>query len=310
MYRKYYRFIVLLLLVVNTGCQIKCRLCEQGTSVVVPSAVVEKVTGDLGFTEGPVADEKGNIFFTDIPNNRIYKWYPFGGLSVFRENTGGANGLIFDKNGNLIACEGDNRRVVAIDPKGKVTVLVQNYDNKRLNSPNDLWIDTNGGIYFTDPRYGDKADLEQDGEHVYYLTRSGKLTRVIDDLVRPNGIIGTPDCKKLYVADHGNTWAKNENLPGNKTYIYDINPDGTLKNKTLFAPVGSDGMTLDSRGNVYLTYQPDKTVLVFNPAGQKIDTITIPETPTNVCFGGKDKDTLYITAIHSLYAVRMRVSGL
>ena len=287
----------------KTGAQI--------TQVVALGAKVEKVVGDLGFTEGPVADREGNIFFTDIANNRIHLWHLSGTLSTFRENTGGSNGLIFDKNGNLLACEGTNRRVVAIDPQGKVTVLAEKYDNKRLNSPNDMWIDPKGGIYFTDPRYGDRSDLEQDGEHVYYLTPDGKsLIRVVDDLVRPNGLIGTPNGKLLYIGDHGNTWAKEKNLPGNKTYVYKINPDGSLSDKKLFAPVGSDGMTIDSQHNIYLTYQPDSAVMVYNSEGKKIDTIKIPEVPTNVGFGGEDKRTLYITAIHSLYSVRMLVKGL
>jgi len=200
--------------------------------------------------------------------------------------------------------------LVSIDVQGKVTVLVDKYDNKRLNSPNDLWLDPKGGIYFTDPRYGRTNDLEQDGEHVYYLSPDRKkLIRVINDMVKPNGLIGTPDGKVLYVTDHG----------GNKTFVYTINADGTLSNKKLFAPESSDGMTIDCEGNVYLTSMPSRTlssydtttnpVSVYNSAGKKIETIEIPERPANVCFGGKDKRTLFITAQTSLYSVRMRVKG-
>ncbi|MHC4570851.1 MAG: SMP-30/gluconolactonase/LRE family protein [Planctomycetota bacterium] len=281
------------------------------SSVVAQGAKVEKLAGGFTFTEGPAADLKGNIFFTDIPNNRIHKWSLDGKLSTFRENSGGANGLFFDKNGNLLVCEGGRRRLVSIDAQGKVIVLTDKYDNKRLNSPNDLWLDPKGGIYFTDPRYGRSDDLEQDGEHVYYLSPNRKkLIRVIDDMVKPNGIIGTPDGKVLYVTDHG----------GDKTFVYTINTDGTLSNKKLFAPESSDGMTIDCEGNIYLTSMPSRTlssydtttnpVSVYNSAGKKIETIEIPERPANVCFGGKDKKTLFITAQTSLYSVRMQVKGL
>jgi gluconolactonase len=166
-----------------------------------------------------------------------------------------------------------------------------------LNSPNDLWPDPKGGIYFTDPRYGDRTGMEQAGEHVYYLTPNRKkLIRVIDDLVQPNGIIGTADGKTLYVGDYG----------GKKTFMYSINEDGSLSDKKLFAPEGSDGMTIDNQGNIYLT---NKAVMVYNKDGKKIETIEVPEEPSNVCFGGKDRQTLFITARASLYSVQMRVSG-
>ena len=267
-------------------------------SVVATGAKVEKLAGGFKFTEGPAADAKGNIFFTDIPNNRIHKWSLDGKLSTFRENSGGANGLYFDKKGNLLACEGGGRRLVSIDPKGNVTVLADKYQNKKFNSLNDLWIDPKGGIYFTDPRYGSRDNLDQDGEHVYYLAPDRKsIVRVIDDMVRPNGIIGTRKGKRLYVTDHG----------GKKTFVYTINKDGMLSNKKLFAPEGSDGMTIDNEGNIYLT---TNAVAVYNKKGEKVETIKVPEGPANVTFGGKDKKTLFITARTSLYSVRMRVKGL
>jgi len=265
--------------------------------VVAVGAKVEKVAGGFKFTEGPAADSQGNIFFSDIPNNRIHKWSWDGKLSTFRENSGGSNGLYFDRKGNLLACEGTGRRLVSIDPSANVTVLADKYQDKQFNSLNDLWIDRAGGVYFTDPRYGSRDGMEQDGEHVYYLSPDRKrLIRVIADLVRPNGVIGTPDGKRLYVADHGDK----------KTFVYDINRDGTLSNKKLFAPEGSDGMTIDSQGDIYLTAD---VVAVYNSKGEKIETIQIPETPANVTFGGKDKRTLFITARSSLYSVRMRVRG-
>ncbi len=266
-------------------------------SVVTPGAKVEKLAGGFMFTEGPAADAEGNIFFSDIPNNRIHKWSLEGTLSTFRENSGGSNGLYFDDKGNLLACEGGGRRLVSINTQGKVTVLAEEYQNKRFNSLNDLWLDPKGGIYFTDPRYGNRDNMEQDGEHVYYLSPDrSKLIRVINDMVRPNGVIGTPDGKLLYVADHG----------GNKTFAYQINNNGTLSDKKLFAPEGSDGMTIDNEGNVYLT---TNVVAVYNKNGQKIETINVPEGPANVTFGGLDKHTLFITARTSLYSVRMRVKA-
>jgi gluconolactonase len=268
------------------------------TSIVAPGTQVEKLAGGFRFTEGPAADAEGNIYFTDIPNNRIHKWSLDGKLSTFLENSRGANGLFFDKAGNLIACEGGGRQLVSIDPQGRVTVLADKYKGKQFNSLNDLWIAPNGGIYFTDPRYGrGRDDMEQDGEHVYYLAPDRKkVIRVINDMVRPNGLIGTPDGKMLYVADHG----------GNKTFVYSINKDGTLSNKKLFAPEGSDGMTIDNQGNIYLT---TSMVAVYNKDGRKIETIDVPERPANVCFGGKDKQTLFITARTSLYSVKMQVKG-
>ena len=283
---------VLLVAVMAAGCN------GEQLSVVAEGAKVEKLAGGFKFTEGPAADAKGNIFFTDIPNNRIHKWSLEGKLSTFRENSGGANGLYFDKKGNLLACEGGGRRLVSINPKGEVTELAAKYQNKKFNSLNDLWIDPKGGVYFTDPRYGRRDNLDQDGEHVYYLAPDRKsVVRVIDDMVRPNGIIGTRKGKRLYVADHG----------GKKTFVYTINKDGTLSKKKLFAPEGSDGMTIDNEGNIYLT---TNVVAVYNKNGEKIETIKVPEGPANVCFGGKDKKTLFITARTSLYSVRMRVKGL
>ncbi len=268
------------------------------SSVIAPGANIEKLAGGFVFTEGPAVDAVGNLFFTDIPESRIYKYSADGKLSTFHENSGRANGLFFDTDGNLLACAGGARQLVSIDPQGKVTVLADKYDGKRLNSPNDLWITPQGGVYFTDPRYGPRDNLEQDGEHVYYLSPDrNKLIRVIDDMVRPNGLIGTPDGKLLYVTDHG----------GRKTYKYSINADGTLSNKRLFAPEGSDGMALDNEGNVYLT---TNAVLVYDSSGNKTETIEVPEVPSNLCFGRGDNQTLYITARTSVYCLSMRVKGL
>ena len=295
MNRKQYALIVLLSVTVATSYS------AEKLSVVAPGAKLQKLAGGFKFTEGPAADAKGNVFFTDQPNNRIYKWSVDGKLSVFHENPGRANGLYFDKNGNLLACADLNNELWLIDMKGNVTVLVKDYRGKKLNGPNDLWIDPKGGVYFTDPfykrPYWERGPMEQDGQHVYYLAPDRKkLIRVADDLVTPNGIIGTPDGKLLYVAD----------IKAKKTYVYTINDDGTLSNKKLFAEEGSDGITIDNEGNVYLT---TKDVSVYNRQGRNIERIEVAERPANVCFGGKDKNTLFITARTSLYSLRMRVKG-
>ncbi len=267
-------------------------------SLIADGATVQKLAGDFRFTEGPAADRAGNILFTDIPNNRIHRWSLAGKLSTFREDSGGANGLFFSKTGHVLACEGGGRRLVSIDPDGKLTVLADSYNHKPFNSLNDLWIAPDGRVFFTDPRYGNRDGMEQGGEHVYSLSPDRKtVARVISDMVRPNGLIGTPDGKTLYVTDNA----------GGKTFSYAIQEDGTLARKKLFAPEGSDGMTIDELGNIYLTH---RAVRIYNPKGTLIETIQVPEGPANVCFGGEDKTTLFITARTSLYSGQMKVKGL
>ena len=268
------------------------------TELIAPGAKVEKLADGFRFTEGPAVDRDGNVYFSDIPNSRIHKWsVEEKKLSTFRENSGRANGLYFDRQGNLVACEGGNRRITSISPEGKVTVLADSFKGKRLNSPNDLWIDPQGGVYFTDPRYGNQQGVEQDGFHVYYISPDRKsVTRVLDDLVKPNGIVGTADGKLLYVADPG----------ANKTYVYRIADSGRLEKLPTVFPEGSDGMTLDEKGNLYLTRAG---VRVYSPQGRLITTIEVPERPANVCFGGKDRKTLFITARSGFYALKMAVRG-
>lgn len=265
--------------------------------LVAPGAVVKKLADGFRFTEGPAVDARGNVFFSDIPNDRIHRWSTKGKLTTFRENSGGANGLYFDRTGNLLACEGKRRQVVSITPDGKATVLAKAFQEKPLNSPNDLWIDPDGGVWFTDPRYGRQEDLQQGGFHVYRIApKTGEVSRVLNDLVKPNGIVGTHDGKILYVADAG----------AGKIWSYRIKPGGRLEKKKLHAPQRSDGMTLDARGNLYVTF---KNIAVWSPEGRKLRTIEVPESPANVCFGGPDRKTLFITARTSLYALAMNVRG-
>jgi len=262
---------------------------------------VKRLADGMKFTEGPVADGKGAVYFSDIPNNRIMKW-DAKGLAAWMEDSGGANGLKFDKDGSLLACQGGARRVVRISPDRKVTVVADAFEGKKLNSPNDLCLDARGGIYFSDPRYGKRDDMELDKEAVYYVAPGGKAVRVADDLVRPNGI--HIDGAKLYVADAG----------GSKTWVYGMNADGTLKDKKEFCAKGSDGMKVDEKGNVYLT--TGGKVEIFSPDGKSIGNLPMPEVevngksvregPSNIAFDGK---TLYITARTGFYFVPMKVAG-
>ena len=292
-------FLCLLLLVSTvTNAQEK----QDTSAIIAPGASLHQVAADYKFTEGPAVDAQGNVFFTDQPNNRIMKWSTDGTVSVFMDSAGRANGLFFDRQGNLIACADAQNQLWQISPDKKVTVLVNDFQGKRLNGPNDLWVDLKGGVYFTDPYYQrdywSHAEPEIDAERVYYLSPDKKtLTPVITDLVKPNGIVGTADGKQLYAADIGD----------DKTYVYQINDDGSLSGKQLFAEMGSDGMTLDNQGNVYFTGQG---VTVFNRRGKQIEHIEVDEGWTaNVCFGGKDRTTLFITAMKSLYTLEMRVKG-
>ena len=295
MNRKWYGLMLLLHIILLTGCIEEAAPTK--SSVVAPEAKVKKLAGGFRFTEGPATDAQGNIFFTDIPNNQIHKWSLDGKLSTFLENSGGANGLFFVKDGNLLACLGNRGQLDSISPNGSVAVLAAIYQGKSFNSPNDLWQHHRGMVYFTDPRYGQRDNLPQDGEHVYCFFPDGqRVKRVIDDMVRPNGVVGSREGKILYVTDHG----------ASKTYAYTINSDGTLSDKRLFATEGSDGMTIDSEGNIYLT---GKVVSVYDSKGKKVETIEVPERPSNLCFGGPDKQTLFITARTSLYSLRMRVRG-
>ncbi len=267
-----------------------------------PGAALEKLAGDFSFTEGPTADAAGNVFFTDQPNDRILKWSVDGKLSTFLQPAGRSNGMYFDRDGNLIACADERNELWSIAKDGKATVVWKDNEGKKLNGPNDVWVHPSGSLYFTDPFYKrpwwSHAEAPQAGEHVYRLAADRKtLTRVTHDLEQPNGIIGSPDGKTLYVAD----------IKAGKTYAYDIQPDGSLAGKRLHCALGSDGMTLDEEGNLYLT---GKGVHVFDKAGKEIQVFEVPEPWTaNVSFGGSDRRTLFITASKGLYAIRLRVKG-
>lgn len=272
--------------------------------LLAPGGSLKKLGGGYSFTEGPSADRDGNVYFTDQPNDRIVRWDAASGkFTDWLKPAGRANGTYFDKAGNLLACADEKNELWSISPDRKVTVLLRDFGGHPLNGPNDLWIRPDGALYFTDPLYPRpywkrSPATQQPGEHVYFLPAAGGTpVPVATDLKQPNGIIGTPDGKTLYVADIG----------AGKTYAYDIEPGGSLWKKRLFCELGSDGMTLDSEGNVYLT---GKGVTVFNPAGKQIAHWDVPESWTaNVTFGGRDRQLLFITAGPSVYGVQLRVKG-
>ena len=270
-------------------------------AIVNNGAEIQLVSDKFSFTEGPAADSFGNVYFTDQPNDKIYFWdWKTNKIAEFRTGSGRANGTFFDKNDNLITCSDEKGQILKINKSGIAEILTTDFNGKRLNGPNDLWLDGNNGIYFTDPLY--VRDYWQDfhqeiqEKNLYYRNFEGKITK-LDTFTQPNGIVGSQKLKKLYVSD----------IDANKTYVYDIIGEGKLGNKKLFCNLGSDGMTLDNLGNLYLT---GKGVTVFNKNGEQIHHISVPENWTaNVTFGGENFSTLFITASKSVYVLKMNVSG-
>ena len=294
-----HRVMVLSLIAIWLGVASGTLFAQKSEPPVPADAVVKKLAGGFTFTEGPAWDRKETLYFSDIPNQTIHTWSEAKGVGVFKKLAGASNGLWFDEKGNLYACQPAGRAVVRLTPDGKETVIADSYEGKKLNSPNDLWMAPDGGLYFTDPRYGQMNDLELDGFYVFYVPPAktgGKLRRILSDLKKPNGVVGTADGKKLYVADPG----------AQKTYVYDIGDDGSLTNRRVAAPTGSDGLTLDERGNLYVT---GKTIRIYSPEAKVVGEIELPEAAANLTFGGTDGKTLFITARTSLYAVQLNVKG-
>jgi gluconolactonase len=295
--------------------------------LIATDAQIVNLGDGYSFTEGPAVDKDGNVFFTDQPNDIIYKWNASTGvITPFLEETGRSNGMAFDKEGNLIACADMYGELWKITPNGSHTVLVDNYGGKRLNGPNDVWINPiDGGMYITDPifprgywededprkqgwppTHSEQAE-EGKGGHVYYLAPgSTTLVRVTTQTEWeadswPNGVVGTPDGKKLYV----NKW-EGDNMGG--TWVFDINADGTLTNMSKFADVGGDGMSMDERGNIYISN--GFGVVVLDPAGEELVRIFTGGGATNNVFAGSDEKTLFITGpVDKANALRMNVQG-
>lgn len=290
-----YSLLLILALALNCGSL-------PAESLVADGATLQKLGDHFAFTEGPTADAQGNVFFTDQPNDRILEWSVAGQLTTFMQPSGRANGMYFDARGNLIVCAETHNELWSIAPDKTVTKLVTDYQGQALHGPNDVWVAPNGGIYLTDPFYRrtwtDTNRAKYTGEWVFYLSPDHQpLKPVIQDFKKPNGISGSPDGRHLFATDIG----------GNRTWRYDILADGALTNQALICNQGCDGMTVDTLGNLYLA---GKGVTIYRPTGEKVEHIDVPERWTaNLCFGGPDHQTLFLTASPSLYSLRMKVKG-
>lgn len=285
-------------------------------ALLAPNAQLERVVGDLDFSEGPAWNQQGFLLFEDMHRERIMKLGPDGKVSVFREQSGRSNGLTFDAQGRLLAAEGGSRRVSRTEKDDKVVTLADAFGGKKLNSPNDLVVDKRGRVYFTDPRYGDPAGVEQDKEGVYRIDTDGKVVQILNDVLRPNGLAISADQKTLYVVDNHPDPGKRRLLLG-----YDLGPEGTASGRRELydfgAGRGGDGMTQDAQGRLWVTAGtgPLAGVYVFQPDTRRasvklLGRIATTEDPTNCTFGDRDRKTLYVTTNKSLFRIRTRARGL
>ncbi len=300
---------------INNGsivCKNNCFQLTQGypsenlPEIIGEDSQVEKLVGGFKFTEGPVWHPDGFLLFSDIPGNTIYQWEPNQEVKVFRNPSGNANGNTLDLQGRLITAEHTNRRVSRTEKDGKIITVANEYNGKSLNSPNDLVVKSDGSIYFTDPPYGIKPEQEKLGFYgVYRIAPDGKLTLLVDDFVRPNGIALSPDETKLYVNDSEKGHIR----------IFDLKSDGTLENGKIFAELKDpnkqgvpDGMKVDLQGNIYSTGPGG--VWIFSPSGKLLGIIAVPEKVANLAWGNDDYKTLYLTASKSLYRITLKVAGI
>lgn len=280
-------------------------------SLVADGAKVTKLAGGMKFTEGPVwLPQEKKLVFSDIPNSKLMQWSEADGLSVYRESEQ-ADGNILDLQGRIISCQHKARNVVRIEADGSATVLAARFDGKRFNSPNDVAIRSDGALWFTDPPWGLTEPHEIPGHWVYKLDpATGKVQVVLKSLAMPNGIAFSPDETRLYISDTGghkrHPDLKFHTLPAS-IQCYEIEQDGTLGKKLLQIDSGSDRMAVDIKGNLYTTHAGK--VHIYDADGRELQQIDVPEGPANVCFGGEDYKTLFITARTSLYSVRMKVAG-
>ena len=274
-------------------------------STLVDLGTMTRVATGFQFTEGPLWHPDGFLIFSDIPANKIMKWTPPESVDTFRYPSGNSNGMTFDLQGRLVVCEHGNRRVSRTDRAGNVTTLADRYQGKRLNSPNDVVVRSDGSIYFTDPSYGvEDEDRELDFKGVYRIAPDGTLFLVVDDFDMPNGLAFSPDDKVLYIADSSRR---------RHVRVFDVEPDGGLKNGRLFIAMsgrgrgGPDGMKVDQQGNLYCPGPGG--MWVIDNTGKHLGTIPVAEVPANCAFGQTDFKTLYLTARKSLYSVEVKVPG-
>jgi len=278
---------------------------------VSADAKVTKLAGDMGFIEGPVwLPASRELIFSDIPNDELKKWTPAGGVVTFRKPSRNANGNTLDSAGRLLTCEHSGRRVALLEKDGTLKTLVDSFEGRKLNSPNDVIVRPDGTVWFTDPEYGlktnpqtkQKEDKQQPGNYVYrHDPQSGKTTAVVKDFVQPNGLAFSPDGKKLYVADSG---------APKHIRCFDVAADGTVANGRVFCTIdkgGPDGIRVDRDGRVWSS--AGDGVHVFAVDGRRLGKILVPEAPANLCFGGDDGLTLFLTSRKSLYAIPVSVTG-
>jgi gluconolactonase len=262
---------------------------------------IDKVATGYVFAEGPAWSPMGFLIFSDIPNNKLLQFTPGEPASVFRENSNGANGNRFDAQGRLYTCESHSRRVTRTDKKGKVEVLAERWQGKRLNAPNDLAIRKEGDVYFTDPAFGNQQDTrELDFFGVYHISRKGELEVIAKPKGRPNGIALAPDGRTLYVS----------NSDERNVRAYDLDKSGTASNeRTLIAGIDGvpDGICIDEKGDLYVAANQ---MQVYSPEGKSIGVVATEETPSNCTFGDPDLGSLYITARTSVYRARLDVKGI
>lgn len=283
--------------------------------LTVPTADVERLYDGCRWAEGPAwFADGGYLVWSDIPNRRMLRWLPDGGVSVFRHDSGFSNGNTRDRQGRLVTCEHGNRRVTRTEPDGTITVVADSYRGKRLNSPNDVVVKSDGSIWFTDPTYGimsdyegNKGDPEQDGCFVYRVDPATREVSVVaDDFVKPNGLAFSPDERLLYIADSGLS-----HDPDGPHHIRVFEVDGgRLTGGRVFTEVSPgvpDGMRVDVEGNVWTSAQDG--IHCHAPDGTLLGIIRIPEMVSNLTFGGPKRNRLFITATRSLYSVFVGVSG-
>ena len=279
--------------------------------LIDPDAQLEQLGTGCKFTEGPIWNAEGKfLLFSDIPANQMKKWTPGSGITNFRVPSGKSNGLTYDKQGRLVTCEHANRRVSRTEADGTVVTIASHYEGKRLNSPNDVVVKSDGSIYFSDPPYGLTADYGIEGEQdldfqgVYRLSPDGQtLALLIDDFDRPNGLCFSPDESILYIDDTERMHVR----------AFDVQSDGTIANGRVFAEeegegAAPDGMKIDVHGNVYLTGPGG--IWIFDPSGEHLGVLQTPERAANLGWGGDDWSTLFITASTSVYSIQCKVAGI